>query len=116
VTNGLGLWVKLMRLGRLTGCHQMGERSFFARGYQFPICARCTGILFGNIAAIIGAFLFVPHAFILLTFCAAMFVDWLLQRINLLQGTNIRRLLTGVLGGYAVLTLIFKILVKIIGG
>ena len=24
-------------------CHRMPERSFFIRGYQFPVCARCTG-------------------------------------------------------------------------
>ncbi|MBQ3473297.1 MAG: DUF2085 domain-containing protein, partial [Methanobrevibacter sp.] len=24
-------------------CHRMHERSFFIKGHQFPVCARCTG-------------------------------------------------------------------------
>ena len=24
-------------------CHRIPERSFFFRGHQFPVCARCTG-------------------------------------------------------------------------
>ncbi|MGG7175281.1 DUF2085 domain-containing protein [Clostridium neonatale] len=27
----------------MCGCHQLPDRSFFIRSYQFPICARCTG-------------------------------------------------------------------------
>ena len=37
-----------------------------------------------------------------------MFLDWLVQYLNILESTNIRRLITGVLGGYAVST--FQIL------
>ena len=44
-------YAQLMRLGRSSGCHQMPERSFFIRGKQFPVCARCTGVMIGNIAA-----------------------------------------------------------------
>ena len=105
-----------MHFGRMTGCHQMPQRSFFVRGFQLPVCARCVGVLFGNIAAIFGVFIYVPHVFVLLAFCAAMFLDWFLQRVNRLAGTNPRRLVTGVLGGYGVLTLMFKILIFIIGG
>jgi len=28
-------------------CHQRPERSFFFRGHQFAVCARCTGLYFG---------------------------------------------------------------------
>ena len=41
------LWIKLMEIGAMTGCHQMPERSFFFKGYQFPVCERCTGLLIG---------------------------------------------------------------------
>ena len=36
-----------MKLGKSSGCHQRADRSFFWHGYQFPICARCTGVVSG---------------------------------------------------------------------
>ena len=46
-------WAFFMRLGNKCGCHQMEERSFKIKGYQFPVCSRCTGILTGQIIGII---------------------------------------------------------------
>lgn len=31
----------------ITICHRRPDRSFFFRGKQFPVCARCTGTLLG---------------------------------------------------------------------
>ena len=33
------------------GCHCRSDRSFFFRGKQFPLCARCTGELIGILLA-----------------------------------------------------------------
>ena len=41
-----------MKIGHTTGCHQMPERSFFWKEYQFPICARCTGLAVGYLIGI----------------------------------------------------------------
>lgn len=104
----LETWVKLMRLGKLSGCHQMPARSFRTKeGYQHPVCARCLGVLIGNAAAIVGAFVFVPHWLILMACCGVMFVDWLLQRLRIIKSTNPRRLATGVIGGYGLFTLLY---------
>ena len=46
-------WAFFMRLGNRCGCHQIEERSFKIKGWQFPVCARCTGILTGQIIGII---------------------------------------------------------------
>lgn len=35
---------------RLVTCHRRPDRSFFFRGRQFPVCARCTGILLGYLS------------------------------------------------------------------
>jgi len=35
---------------RLVACHRLPERSFFWAGRQFPVCARCTGMLAGYLA------------------------------------------------------------------
>jgi uncharacterized membrane protein len=37
----------LFRVARYIGCHQRCDRSYFFAGRQFPICARCLGLLIG---------------------------------------------------------------------
>jgi len=37
----------LYRISLCWHCHQRQERSFFIKGRQMPLCARCTGILVG---------------------------------------------------------------------
>ncbi|RGF93239.1 DUF2085 domain-containing protein [Ruminococcus sp. AM54-1NS] len=41
-----------MKLGASAGCHQRPDRSFFFHGWQFPVCARCTGVLAGQLVGI----------------------------------------------------------------
>jgi uncharacterized membrane protein len=36
-----------------------------------------------------------------------MFIDWELQYLKILESTNLRRLITGIIGGYSLLTLFF---------
>lgn len=98
-------WMKLMELGEKTGCHQRPDRSFFHRGYQYPVCARCTGVLLGYLLAL--------PMFVLLGFSwlvsglgiLLMLADWLLQAAKMKESTNGRRLVTGILGGYGVMSL-----------
>jgi uncharacterized membrane protein len=35
------------RISHYIGCHQRSDRSYFFNGRQFPICARCLGLLIG---------------------------------------------------------------------
>lgn len=66
---------KLMVFGQNMGCHQMPERSFFIRGKQFPVCARCTGVFLGNIAAYVMFFIYkFPLEFYIIGY-AVMFAD-----------------------------------------
>ena len=46
--------------------------------------------------------------------CAVMFIDWFIQYIDLCPSTNIRRLLTGIIGGYSLTTLYCMVLKYII--
>jgi uncharacterized membrane protein len=93
-----------MELGDRAGCHQKPERSFFYHRYQFPVCARCTGAVVGYILAVpayllIGFFLPLSIAGILV-----LLADWLLQAVKLKESTNGRRLITGILGGYGMMS------------
>lgn len=99
------IWLILMKLGALT-CHQMYERSFNYNGYQFPVCARCTGIFLGNI---IGVVLYIMNFKISiiasLVLILIMAFDGFLQLFKLKASTNRRRLVTGVLAGVGYISL-----------
>ena len=90
-----------MQFGKRLGCHQMAERSFFFKGYQFPVCARCTGVILGELIAIVCLFLFKINWWILLLLLIPMGFDWGLQFLKILKSNNIRRLITGLLGGFS---------------
>ena len=77
-----------MSFGKFAGCHQRPDRSFFINGHQFPVCARCTGVLIGQYSALILYRILSLPAVILVSFCAVMFLDWLLQYLDMII-TNI---------------------------
>ena len=91
----------LMKVGHALGCHQRPDRSFFVRGQQFPLCARCTGVLLGYLLFLaVRPLRPLLPLYVLLLLCWLMFLDWLIQQIGLKESTNIRRLIVGALGGY----------------
>lgn len=93
-----------MQLGSF-GCHQLPERSFSFKNYQFPICARCTGVLVGQIAMIIQLVIFtIPiNIFLCMLLLGIMFLDWFVQFLKIKESNNKRRLLTGFLAGYGLI-------------
>ena len=94
-------WLYWMRLGRKMGCHQMAERSFFFRGCQFPVCARCTGVILGEGIALICLLFSVDITMpVALALLIPMGIDWGLQFVKILESSNVRRLITGTLGGF----------------
>ena len=100
-------------LGRISGCHQRPDRSFFFHGRQFPVCARCTGVFIGEcISVICFRFISLPTIFLLLC-CAIMFADWFFQYLGVKESTNSRRFITGLFGGYAYFTLILSVLLAL---
>ncbi|MBU0494561.1 MAG: DUF2085 domain-containing protein [Chloroflexi bacterium] len=87
-------------VGDWIGCHQIPERSFFFRGVQYPICARCTGVLLGQLVTgivAIGGFCMPFTIGILLM--VPMGIDWGIQYLGIQESTNVRRFVTGFLGG-----------------
>lgn len=105
-------WLRLMKIGRNIGCHQKSDRSFFYKNYQYPLCARCTGILIGEfIIAPIVLLLGYNNMILNIVLFSLMAIDGLLQYFNILKSNNIRRLITGLGAGFAITsTLIFIII------
>lgn len=94
------IWLKMMNFGHRLGCHQMPERSFFYKDYQFPVCARCTGVIIGEIIALIIIIIGVRIRIIsALAILMIMGFDWGFQFFKIKESNNIRRILSGICGG-----------------
>ncbi|WP_160690098.1 DUF2085 domain-containing protein [Clostridium sp. C2-6-12] len=96
------LWLKLMNIGHICGCHQLPNRSFFYKGYQFPICARCIGVMIGYFISFIYRQNSITVNLILML---TMLIDWSLQFAKIKSSTNLKRLITGTMGGYGLMNI-----------
>lgn len=108
------IWLVFMRFFSKT-CHQKADRSFFFYNYQFPICARCTGLLIGYIFGIISILFNLKISILLSLFLIfIMFIDWFMQHIKIFYSTNIRRLLTGLFCGFGIINILSISFTKIL--
>ena len=104
----------LQELGDNSGCHQLPERSFSIKGQQLPVCARCTGVLIGQSSAILIALIYKPISILSsIIMLSVMGMDWGVQELKIKQSTNVRRLITGIAGGYGLFSLYMAVLRKI---
>ena len=92
------------------GCHCRADRSFYYKGHKFPVCARCTGVLCGMLAGLVLLFFVKPSLVLCLVLAIPAVADGSYQKVSGRESTNARRLITGVLLGYAIFNLIFKFL------
>lgn len=110
----LKIYTKAFIVVHRAGCHQRADRSFFYKNYQFPMCARCTGVMIGYLIAIPIYFIYTFDAGIYISLCAVMFLDWYIQYLKIKTSTNIRRLISGILGGFGLMSLELAVLEFII--
>lgn len=103
------LWLKAMECGARYGCHQRADRSFFIGQWQFPVCARCTGVLIGHIIGFPFAMKKRVSPWAAVCLCEVMLADWVLQAMKIKGSTNTRRLVTGIAGGFGTAVLYFKV-------
>lgn len=100
-------------LGNHSGCHQLPERSFFYKGKQFPVCARCTGVFIGQLTAVITAPWNRIPASVAFFLLGLMGLDWSVQALKIKPSTNIRRFITGIMGGLGLFRLYIILFKKI---
>lgn len=98
-------------INRLKLCHQIPERSFHYKSKQFPVCARCTGILLGycTIPLFYLEIIKIPISLIILL-NIPLLIDSISQYLGLRESNNILRLITGILSGFACSALVIIIL------
>ena len=110
------IWVKSMDwCSKYWGCHQLPERSFFINGFQFPVCARCTGIILGYIISLFYSFCFKQlHIAIGIALIIPMSFDGLLQLFTNYSSTNIKRFMTGVLAGFGFIHIVKSVILFVI--
>lgn len=107
--------VNLMQQFNFTFCHRMPERSFFWKGKQFPVCARCTGIHIGYITFPLFMFsIFELNLLWTMVLIIPTYIDGLVQAYLNIESTNTRRLITGLMSGIGMMSLV-SIIGKYIG-
>jgi uncharacterized membrane protein len=99
----MNIWLRQAPL-----CHSIPERCFVYKNRHLPICARCTGILFGGILSLFFLNIFNLNFSFQTSFILAvpMIIDGGLQYLNYIISNNNRRFLTGLFCGIA--TVIFS--------
>ena len=95
------------------GCHQRPERSFFVKGYQMPVCARCEGELIGILAALIAVWFLRPSYWLMAVMMVPMAADGLIQGLTEYESTNWRRLITGILFGFGITMIVIMFLISV---
>ena len=110
------IWLKAMEIGNKAGCHQKPERSFFLSGYQFPVCARCTGILIGYLLAVFAYFFVKMPWYFCIILCLPLCVDGITQYIKIRESNNMLRVFTGIFSGFGLMNLWIRLILRIIRG
>jgi uncharacterized membrane protein len=88
-------------------CHRKPERSFFWKGKQFPVCARCTGIHIGYLTFPFFLFsVFTLNLWVTLLMIAPTFLDGITQAFMKRESNNILRVTTGLLAGVGMMSLL----------
>lgn len=88
-------------------CHRLPERSFFYKGKQFPVCARCTGIALGVLTLPFFAFHLLSLSLLTcLLLQLPAYVDGTSQALGWRQSNNLLRFCTGWLCGWGQMGLV----------
>ena len=92
------------------GCHGIPERCFTIKGRHMPFCARCLGASIGHLLCALCYLVFtLPPFYFSILGLAIMFADWFSQNKWKFYHSNLMRLVTGTVGGFAMGIIIWTI-------
>ena len=97
-------------------CHRIPERSFFIKGHQFPVCARCTGFYTGLAVFLIWNCFFklnydINTLIISMALMIPAAIDGATQYFGSRESNNALRFITGFIGGIG-LIIFLKIIIR----
>lgn len=97
------------------GCHKIPDRCFSIKEKTMPFCARCLGCSIGHVISLV-LFLFgkLPSFLIAFILIIPLGIDWSVQKFFGIMSNNNRRLITGILGGFGVGVIIWKVILLLI--
>lgn len=99
---------------RFVSCHRDPKRSFFYKGKQFPLCARCTGIYIGYLSVFLMAFKLIEISLLMsFVFIVPAVVDGTVQYYTRYESNNLIRLITGFIGGVGLMGIATQIGIQI---
>ena len=109
---GFDIWRRTMYFfHKYWGCHQMATRSFFFKGFQFPLCARCTGILVGEIVACLLLLCNIHiDVFIAILLICPTVLDGMIQLLGKYESTNFKRLFSGLIAGIGLIFILAHVI------
>ncbi len=101
-------------------CHQMPDRSFHAAGESFAVCSRCFGVYFGILLGFVVYPLWqniddiepLPRFWLFLSLIPIS-VDWSLTFVGIWENTQLSRVVTGAILGFACATFIIPAISEI---
>jgi uncharacterized membrane protein len=90
----------------LVSCHRLPHRSFFYKGKQFPVCARCTGTYIGFLSMPLFVFDVIYLSWLwTMIFILPTVIDGLTQAFMNRESNNVLRLITGFTYGVGLMSL-----------
>ena len=100
---------------RFVFCHGILERCFKFRGKPMRVCSRCFGVFVGQTFAFfamvfIGGVAWYYMGLMLLP----MAMDWSIQKFLNINSNNIRRFITGLLGGFGIGFIQLKLVITVL--
>lgn len=97
-------------------CHRIPERSFFIKGHQFPVCARCTGFYTGLAVFLVWNYFYnlnydINTLILSMILMIPVAIDGFTQYFGPRESTNTLRFITGFIGGIG-LIIFLKIIIR----
>lgn len=96
-------------------CHGIPERCFKFRRKPMRVCSRCFGVFVGQTFALLSLVFIGGVAWYYMSLMLLpMAIDWSIQRFLNINSNNVRRFITGLLGGFGIGFIQLKLVITVL--